>query len=151
MTIKGWYYLHANGDLIYKPHPDAAADIRDSDLARALWSVEHSDRLGAWSILVEASAAGANPVRIKELAAKWGCDDTDAAEYANRVGCKIVQDGNQWCATRQDFINLQVSPAGFGETALDAMVDLCRVLGYQPTKMWGASFADLLRAQEQQK
>lgn len=28
----------------------------------------------------------------------------------------IFRDGNKWCATRGDFVNLQESPAGFGDT-----------------------------------
>ncbi|MFA7667325.1 MAG: hypothetical protein WCY32_14545 [Burkholderiaceae bacterium] len=148
MSAQGWYYLHENGELIYKPHPDAVMDIRDSDLARALWPVDPSDRLGAWTILVEALAAGANLPRIKELAAKWGCDDEDAQKYASRIGCQLSMDGDQWYATRTDFISLQESPAGFGVTALEAMADLCRSLGYRPAKMWGTSFADLLTARE---
>lgn len=29
---------------------------------------------------------------------------------------RVFMDGNAWCAVRPDFINLQESPAGFGET-----------------------------------
>lgn len=148
MSIEGWYYLHANGELIYKPHPESAMDIRDSDFAQALWPCDPCDRLGAWSILVEAGAAGANAGRITELAKRWKCDDSDAQEYAKRIGCQLSMDGNQWCATRIDFENVQESPAGFGNTALDAMAALCKELGYRPAKMWGASFADLLKAKQ---
>lgn len=148
MSIQGWYYLHVNGELIYKPSPDAAMDIRDSDLARALWPMDPSDRMGAWAILIEASVAGANRARINELAKKWQCDDLDAQQYVGRAGCRLFMDGDQWCATKADFINIQESPCGFGETALEAMADLCKGLGYRPAKMWGTSFADLLRVEE---
>ncbi len=33
-------------------------------------------------------------------------------------------DGNAWCAVRPDFINLQESPAGFGETRERAIAEL---------------------------
>lgn len=33
-------------------------------------------------------------------------------------------DGNMWCAVRLDFIDLQQSPAGFGETVELAIADL---------------------------
>jgi len=146
MAIKGWYYLHENTELIYKPnHDGTAADIRDSDFALALWPIDPTDRQGAWSILVEASAAGANPARIEELAAKWGCDNKDAQEYANRILCQLSKDGDQWCAARKDFIDLQASPSGFGDTALEAMAALCKELGYRPAKMWGATFGGLLK------
>jgi hypothetical protein len=33
-------------------------------------------------------------------------------------------DGNAWCATRHDFVNLQESPAGFGDTPMIALGEL---------------------------
>ena len=144
-AMTGWYYLHENGDLIYKRElGDTAADIRESPFARALWPCNPSDRAGAWRILIEALAAGAQPTRVAELAAKWGCDDADAEEYARRVGVVLGKHGDQFCATRRDFVNIQESPVGFGESALAAMADLCRSLGWTPSKTWGASFADLV-------
>lgn len=142
----GWYYLHTNGDLIYKRDLDGtAADIRESDFARGLWPMEPTDREGAWNIVVEGLAAGAKMARVKELADLWGCDDADAKFYAERIGVKLSRDGNQWCATRWDFQNLQESPAGFGDTCLQAMGALAKELGYRPWKMWGAHFSDLLK------
>lgn len=35
-------------------------------------------------------------------------------------------DGNKWCATNPDFINLQESPAGFGDTPEEAIADLAK-------------------------
>lgn len=35
-------------------------------------------------------------------------------------------DGNQWCATNPDFIDLQQSPAGFGDTAEEAIEALTK-------------------------
>ena len=37
---------------------------------------------------------------------------------------KVFLDGSSWCATKGDFINLQESDAGFGETPNDAVTDL---------------------------
>ena len=146
MSIEGWYYLHTNGELIYKRDLDGTvADIRESDFARALWPMDPSNRLGAWNFLVEGLAAGANPKHVKELADKWSCDNEDAAIYASHIAAKVYMDGNAWCATRADFENFQESPAGFGGTALEALAALCKELGYHPAKMWGASFIDLLK------
>lgn len=146
MSIEGWYYLHVNGELIYKRElGGTAADIRESDLARGLWPMNPEDREGAWRILVEAGAAGAKPERIQELAKKWSCDDADAAIFAKRVGVRLFRDGSHFCATREDFVNLQESHAGFGVTALDAMIELAKALGFQPSKMWGTKFADLVK------
>lgn len=38
------------------------------------------------------------------------------------------QDGNQFCCVRADFINLQESPAGFGNNREDAIVDYFRTI-----------------------
>ena len=44
-----------------------------------------------------------------------------------QIGCyeqgpiKVELDGNAWCATRDGFVNLQESPAGFGATRLEAV------------------------------
>lgn len=144
MALIGWYYLHENGSLIYKPGADACADIRDSDLAKGLWPMDPQDRAGAWRIVVEAGAAGASAERVADLANQWGCDDRDAGHYAEHVGAHIFMDGDQWCATRNDFDNLQESPAGFGDTAREALTALAKELGYRPSKMWGPTFERLL-------
>ena len=36
------------------------------------------------------------------------------------------KDWNKICATYEDFVNLQESPAGFGDTKEEAMVDLMK-------------------------
>jgi len=146
IMINGWYYLHTNGSLIYRDNlPGMAADIRESDLAVMLWPVDTGNRESAWGILVEALACNADINRIKELAVKWQCDDNDAQIYAQRVGVQLFMEGDQWGATKEDFINLQESPAGFGSTALEAMAALCKELGYKPRKTWGSHFTDLLK------
>ena len=144
MSINGWYYPHHNGDLIYKPSPDATVDIRDSDLAVCSWPVDVRSRKLAWEMLVEAVALGANESRISELAKKWNCDDEDADMFASVIGVDLESDGNQWCAHRTDFVNLQESPAGFGESKLLAMADLARNLGIRGGHMWRSSFSDLV-------
>lgn len=37
---------------------------------------------------------------------------------------RVCMDGDQFCATRPNFINLQESPAGFGDTKEKAIKDL---------------------------
>lgn len=144
--IQGWYYLHVNGELIYKRDLNGtAADIRESDFAVGMWPVDIEDRKGAWNTLVEAWAAGAKQYRLLELAEKWGCDDNDAMVYTDVIGANLFLDGNKWCATRLDFEDLQKSPAGFGHNALEALAELCKALGYKPSKMWGQTFESLLK------
>jgi len=148
MSIIGWYYLHTNGDLIYKRDLDgAAADIRESDFTRAMWPIGPEDREGAWNILVEACALGAMPTRIHDLAEKWHCDESDIDTYAQRLGVKLEMDGNAWCATGPNFKDLVISPAGFGPSKFLAMVELCKALGYPGGRMWNHTFKSLLEAQ----
>ncbi len=149
--IVGWYYLHTNGELIYKREIDGgtAADIRESPFARAMWPVIPADRETAWNTLVEALALGADEGRVAELAVKWKCDDEDAVVYAGHIGARVFRDGNAWCATRADFIDIQTSPAAFGATALEALGRLCKDLGLKPGKMWNAHFRDLLASRSE--
>lgn len=148
MSYQGVYYLHTNGDLIYKPGTDSVPDIRESNFACGLWFVDPRDRAGAWSIVVESLAGGANPDRVRELATKWGCTDEDAEKYAEYIAVKLFKDGAQWCATRSDFINLQESPAGFGERAYEALAALAKELGYEPATMWGTPFQQLVGSKQ---
>lgn len=144
-TEQGWYYLHANGELIYKGgHYTNPVDFRESDLVRAFWKCTAGDREEAWTIVVEALAAGANPDRVRELVEKWNLTDEDAQEYARRVNANLFLDGDHWCATCEDFTDLQESPSGFGEHAYEALAALAKALGYAPSKMWGHSFASLV-------
>ena len=147
MSIIGWYYLHTNGSLIYKRElGGTAADIRESDFARAMWPMDPEDREGAWNICVEALSLGANADRVKELAEKWKCDDKDAQVYAEHLGIGLQMDGNQWHAMPPRFDNIQESHNGFGDTALEAMADLCKDIGYKGGKMWNHTFKSLLAA-----
>ena len=146
MHSQGFYYLHTNGDLIYKRDADggAIADARESSFVRAVWPVYPESRACAWDILVESLAAGADKNRVFEIASKWDATNEDAANYAWALGFNLSMDGNQYCATRSDFVDLQNSPAGFGDTALEAISELVKELGYKPSKMWAASFKDLV-------
>lgn len=144
--IQGYYYLHVNGDLIYKPGSESIVDIRDSDLATCAWASDPSDREAAWNICVEGMALGAKTARVKELASKWGLTDEDAAEYAKRMGITLSMDGNLHCATGPGFTNLMEHPAGFGGTALEAMAALAKALEVEGGKMWRVSFKDKLKA-----
>ena len=143
--IQGYFYLHVNGDLIYKNNPDAITDIRDSDFCRSVW-VYNGERATAWQILVEALSLGAKQKRIEELAKKWGCDNKDAKHYAQYLGLQLDVDGTAKTARRpNDFFTYPESPCGFGDTYLEAMADLCKQLGFVGGKMWNSTFIDLIK------
>lgn len=158
--IEGYYYLHTNGDLIYKRELDdgTVADLRESTFVRHFWPMDPQDRANAWRILVEASALDANPARIAQLAETWKCDDEDAEHYASHLGCRLYKGGDAWGVKRIDSMPSQEFSGevpvgredqyGFGDTVLAALADLARKLGFKASKMWGASFPDLLKAQK---
>lgn len=147
MALEGWYYLHTNGDIIYKRELGGTrADLADSDFVRSVWPFDPADRKGAWDIVVEATALGARAERIAALAEHWGCDDVDAENYAAHLNARIFRDGDRWCATRADFTNIQDSPVGFGVTSIQALGALCKALGFTGRRTWSATFWDLLRA-----
>jgi hypothetical protein len=143
--IKGWYYLHQNNSLIYKNDPMAIIGIRESDLCLSAWPFDGS-RENGWTILVESCALGVDIDRVNELAKKWECDDLDADNYAKLIGVELGIDGTMQTAVTKNFVNLQVSPVGFGKTKLEAMAELCKELGYKGRKMWEPTFNDLLKS-----
>ena len=68
--MKGFYYLHQNGDLICKRfRPET-----DSPFVRRTWPVDNTDRKTAWIILLEGRALKANRTRLQELESKWKCE-----------------------------------------------------------------------------
>lgn len=145
MAIEGYYYLHTNGELIYKRYTeDVVADLRESDFVVAFWPIDVENRKTAWDFLVEAKAAGANRIGIH--AERWKCDDEDAQNYAKAINLTLQKDGSDWMAAKEDFMNIQESPTGWGKTCLEAMVSLCIQLGYKPSKMWGHTFESLVRS-----
>lgn len=145
MSIAGYYYLHTNGELIYKRGEGQDQDIRESDFAIMLWPCDFQKREYAWRILIEALCCGARPDVITALAEKWKCDDLDAMNYAVAVNAKAYFTDHVWTITRHDFVNLNESPAGVGASALTAFASLCSTLGYHAFKDGnGRTFAQLL-------
>lgn len=148
MAEKGYYYLHTNGDLIYKHSIDGGqiADFRESTFVVMFWPMSTDSRLDAWTVLVCAGVLGAKKERIKELAEKWKCTNEDASEFAKHAGFGLDMDGNAYHATRLDFTNGQESPEGYGDTALEAITELLKELGYKADKLgWGKDFLDYLK------
>jgi hypothetical protein len=144
--IRGYYYLHENKDLIYKPGADSIIDIRDSDLCKAAWACD-TERATGWQILVEALSLDANKTRIKELADLWKCNDEDAQHYAEYLGIKLGEDGTLKTAA----VIPNEGPCGFGDTYLEAMAGLCHLLGYTGGKMWTTTFQQLINKKREVK
>lgn len=118
MAIVGYYYLHENGGLIWKRiAPGLISDFENSTLVKAYWPCDPADRAAAWHILIEASALGADPQRVADLARQWVCTDADAAEYARREGIQLAREAGQFVAVLDDAY-------GRGNTALAAFIGL---------------------------
>jgi len=81
VAIDGYYYLHTNGDLIWKKFEPEA----DSPFVKKVWPMDPSDRANAWTILLEALALGASIDRARDLATHWNCDEKDLTEMMARV------------------------------------------------------------------
>lgn len=43
-------------------------------------------------------------------------------------GINVILDGNAWCATGPEFVNLQESNAGFGATPREAVAELLKAI-----------------------
>lgn len=79
-----FYYLHTNGDLIYKRFEPES----DSPFVKKVWRIDLSDRADAWRVVFEAMALGANLDRIGELASKWKLDRADFKEMLTRIATR---------------------------------------------------------------
>ena len=62
--------------------------------------------------------------RIAELEAQLA-----AVNIAIENRWQFGQDGDSWYATQYDFINLQESESGWGDTPVDAIAELKAVIG----------------------
>ena len=123
MNDSAWYYLHENGDLIFKR---TKPEVEQGGFIRKIWPFDSERRGRAYILLIEAAAMGARKDRIDELVKKWCITDEDCREFAKRANLKLFRDGSLWCATFDDFKNIQESKSGFGDTAFHALVALCK-------------------------
>jgi hypothetical protein len=89
---KGFYYLHTNGDLIFKPASVVEHDSEyfSSPFVKKVWMIETKERKDAWKLILESLANGARLDRVKELATKWNMTFEDSIEMLSRI--KVTQD-----------------------------------------------------------
>ena len=98
--MSGYYYLHTNGDLIWKKfRPED-----DSTFVKKIWPIDLKDRLCAWNILIDAISMGARTERIKELAAKWQCTKEDFLIYLIEMHKKVDKISGQKAKGADRFI-----------------------------------------------
>lgn len=144
--ILGWFYLHTNGELIFKNHNDAIKGIQESDLCKTAWAWDGSE-LYAWLIVIEALALDVDRKRVFELATTWKLDDEAAETLAKEIGIEIgIDTETTKYARRADYNDDPAhNPCGFGPTYLEAMADLCKLLEFTGgTNVDRKSFFDLV-------
>jgi hypothetical protein len=79
--MTGTYYLHTNGDLIFKIIPPEP----DSDFVVRVWPIDTDNRATAWTIILEAMVLGCRLERAKRLVEIWKCDKRDLVEFIMRT------------------------------------------------------------------
>lgn len=143
MIVEGWYYLHTNGSLVYKPalDPKVESDIVNSDFALAMWRLDSRDRRNAWRILIEAAALGLAADRLEAMSELWNCSDNDATTYAYHIGLNLQYSPSRGWMTGTHNCKYGASAA----TALGALKLLCQTMGYVGGKPAPKSFEDLLK------
>lgn len=82
----GFYYLHTNGDLIFKPAIAVdSSEYFNSPFVKRVWPIDLKNRLCAWKIVFEALWLKCSIPRAKELVDKWGLDYKDSIEMLKRI------------------------------------------------------------------
>lgn len=82
----GYYYLHTNGNLIFKPAIVVDdPEYFDSPFVKKVWRVDVKDRLCSWKIVLEGLSMGCSIPRARELAGKWKLTFKDSIELLKRT------------------------------------------------------------------
>ncbi len=78
--MKGYFYLHTNGDLIWKPAivVDSEPGYFDSPFVKRVWKIDTENRATYIAMLSLAKQdPTTRPNRIKELETKWNVTEKD--------------------------------------------------------------------------
>lgn len=128
-----WMYLHVHGTLHFKQC--YADELLDSPFVRCYWPCDNS-RQSLWQVAIESLAMGVSRAEVLRVLESNKFEIDDCVNYINFLNARLSKDGNQWCVTRGDFVNLEVSPSGFGDTPMDALADLLKNVGFKGRGMW---------------
>jgi hypothetical protein len=148
MGRDGYYYLHVNGDVIFKRDLGGTyEDLVDTDFAVHIWHPDKTDRADAWELVVEAMAFGANAGRLTQLEERWGLDEDDGLIYCERLRIQThygeTENGPLWTA-RIDGNDGRVYEAA-SVRLLPALAELARQVGCCPNKGLESGFNHRVR------
>jgi len=140
-----FYYLHENGDLIYKnPQFINEEDFIESPFVKTYWFLDTTRRETVWEFLIEAYGY-ASKNRIYDLCSKWGIDDKDAIyyiKYLNNISNKKFRyefgESNML-----EFDNIILK----GNSYLHMLNSICHSIKYKIEKPRINTFHNLLKAQ----
>jgi hypothetical protein len=124
VAIEGWYYAHANKDIIFKREKP---EMEPGGFVKRVWPFDPEDRAGAYCILIEAAVMDSKKERLDQLIEKWKITDDDCLITAGYYSILLMQIGperscNKWAARWAS----KDEPVGYGIDAFWAMVDLVR-------------------------
>lgn len=77
----GWYYLHTNGQLIWKKFEPES----DSPFVTKVWEAPDLYRETIWTIVLEATALGMSESEVRRIADKQRMTMEDCAEMLARI------------------------------------------------------------------
>lgn len=128
--ILGYYYLHVNGNLIWKRYIDdkQEEEIYNSDLVKKFWTIRENERESLWAVAIEAYCWG-NEVtapQVEEFSIKHNLSNLDGEFFAERAGMYVAQSSDSVYTV--GFIgDIGATPQiGTGKNALKAFIDLAR-------------------------
>lgn len=122
-----YYYLHTNGELIHKGKHFDPSDLEESPFVVKWWIIDLDNRIDAYNMLIAASLFGAKKSRIMDLAEHWSITNDDVPNYLKRVGLEWEMDGAAFCVKPKDFVDVQVSNVGFGDSLFEATIQFYTV------------------------
>lgn len=127
MEDPAYYYLHENGDLIYKnPKAYSTEDFEESPFVKIYWIIDLENRLDAYHMLISASICGAKQDRIDDLKKKWGITDKDTQVYCDYVNIVYKETENGWIVYGGGLTKGEIKIYGRGNNLFSAVVDFYR-------------------------